>query len=346
MSKQLKELIASIRSRHPKALSEVKQSARGSEVLRAIEYLFPHSYNVDALTQTYIKSIPKGKGGNYSVNTVGTWVKVLAVYDLATDDEISELFKAFYQPKNDKDQMLYDFIVGLPPASAAVNIRKLLEPLKKWRNDFNQAKFKKAKSPEAKAETEAVRKEDWIHFRAIEAKFNERDHIEDDESELVFHSFMGAYMFSDKMLRGELCAATHDGSGNCNYSDGEFFIKETHKKKRANVTVKVRADVRRLLDALVGLQKEKGCPYLFGFKSCNEMREKLLVPKLKQHFGKTPTVNTLRSIKNTYMAQLWKVNGSEGSTRDDYIAKPFDHSADEAYQTYIFEDLFDPEMTQ
>ncbi|KAJ3051528.1 hypothetical protein HK097_007449 [Rhizophlyctis rosea] len=268
MSEQLKEFIANIRARHPKALSEVKQLARGSEVGRAIECLFPHSYNVDALTQKYIESIPKGKRKNYSVAT------------------------ACCQPKDDKDQMLYDFIVGLPPASAAVHIRKLLEPLKKWRNDFNQAKFKKAKSPVAKAETEVVRKEDWIHFRAIEAKFNERDHIEDDKSELIFHLFMGAYMFSEKMLRGELGAATHDGSGNCNYSDGEFFIKETHKKKRANVTMKVRADVRRLLDALVGLQKEKGCSYLFGFKSSDEMREKLLVPKLKQHFGKTPTINT------------------------------------------------------
>ncbi|KAJ3049524.1 hypothetical protein HK097_009498 [Rhizophlyctis rosea] len=304
MSKQLKEFIANIRARHPKTLSEVKQSARGSEVLRVIEYLFPHSFNVDALTQTYIESIPGGIKGNYSVDTVGTWVKVLAVYDLATDDEILELFKAFYQPKNDKDQMLYEFIVGLPPASAAVHIRKLLEPLKKWRNDFNQAKFRKAKSPEAKAETEAVRKEDWIHFRAIEAKFNERDHIADDEPELIFHSYMGAYMLSNKMLRGELCAATFDGSGNCNYSDGEFFIKETHKKKRANITIKVRADVRRLLDAVVGLQKEKGCPYLFGFSNSDDMRKKLLVPKFKQHFGKTPTINTLRSIKNTYMYQL------------------------------------------
>ncbi|KAJ3031488.1 hypothetical protein HK097_005450 [Rhizophlyctis rosea] len=335
--------IASIRARHPKATGGAKETTRVSEENTAIKLLFPHSYDIPALTNA-LENAYKPNGQKYAKGTKDNWVKVLCVYDLATDEELLELYRCFYTPASDpKSQMFHDAILNhLPKDVAASYIRQLLQPLKEWRDAYSKKKAKDAKSPEAKEETEAIRKEDWIHFSEIERMFNECK----EKGSILFWGFIGAHMFSDKMLRADLCTARIDGQGNCTYQDGQFKVKVTNKTKRKNVVVTVRPDVRILLDKLVEWQKVQGSVYLFGYKDSDEMREKLIVPNLLHYFGKKPTINTLRSIKNTYMAQLWILDGSKGSTRDDYIAKPFDHNADEAYQTYIFEDLFDATLTR
>ncbi|KAJ3029982.1 hypothetical protein HDV00_009327 [Rhizophlyctis rosea] len=240
--------IASIRARHPKATGGAKESTRVSEENTAIKLLFPHSYDIPALTNA-LENACKPNGQKYAKGTKHNWVKVLCVYDLATDEELLELFRCFYTPASDlKSQMLHNAILlHLPKDIAASYIRQLLQPLKEWRDAYSKKKAEDAKSPEAKDETEAVRKEDWVHFSTIEKKFNECK----ESGSALFWGFIRAQMFSDKMLRADLCTARIDGQGNCIYQDGQFIVKVTNKNRKKNVVVPVRPDVRILLDKLV-----------------------------------------------------------------------------------------------
>ncbi|KAJ3038452.1 hypothetical protein HK097_003179 [Rhizophlyctis rosea] len=353
------QLITDIRRTHLSIKENPKNAdARKNEVNNALIYCFPFSFEPEMLTPS-LSGVKKKDGNKYSMKTQANWVKPLAVWDKATDEELVELFGYFYKPGEDVNkQILYESLTKhMPTKEAAKHIKTLLEPLGAWRTEFNIKKREHDKSEEKRKEQIKHRKQNWIHFRTIEAAFNGKleylkellqktDRTHDEDMELMFWTWLGVHFFSDLMLRGDvktlLICPPKENERHPFYDSGVIYVSKTNKTDHTAI-IKPREDVRELLDGLVKIQKHYKRRHMFYYDNMDTMRDIVVTPKLRQYFNKSPDCHTQRSIKNTYMHQKWGKEGGDLGKQASYIAEPFDHLMETALQDYVFEELYDPE---
>ncbi|KAJ3036215.1 hypothetical protein HK097_003893 [Rhizophlyctis rosea] len=355
------EIIKTIRNRNRNKEVHKKDSNRNSEATQANKHIFPYSFDIPALDQ-YLENLRQPNGQPYKLATVKTWAKTTSAYERGIDEEVVELFRAhFPQNKDLLHQITYDAVLNMPKEVAAKHVKELARPLYEWRVGL----YQKVKDAADRNDLVKKRQENWIHFRTLEKAFNNRFFyletiVKKDEKpsneqmdELEFWTWVGLQFFSEMMLRADVVDVVYDRpEADISYKDGYITVKDSNKTGNT-FHYKVRPDVAVLVDGVHKHQQhwikmifptEPNQSLLHPYSTSDRFRLRIIGGGFMKHFGKYPDVHTQRSIKNTYMYQKWKLEEEDPSTQVEYVAKPFDHSLEEALRTYVFTELFDPDF--